>query len=167
MAESLRKGSEILYAQSKKIQKRPEQRAIMVKQLQEIIFGKKTGILEWIADGQLSLFDLANDLNLDQEIAEVVKATTIKVVRHRPAEKQLARQEFLDQPPQVEEVISLKTVTCPNCQHRMVRIGKRLVRRETRPREPKLYCANLYKGSYRCKRCNQDGNDKLVTSKHQ
>ena len=76
------------------------------KQLQEIIFGKKTEVLEQVTDGQLSLFDPVDDLNLDHKITEVVKTTTTKIVRHRPAKKQLTRQEFLDQLPQVEEVVS-------------------------------------------------------------
>ena len=165
MAESLKKENEALRAQLKKAQEQLEQQAITIKQLQEIIFGKKTEVLEQVADGQLSLFDPVYDLNLDQEITEVVKTTTTKIVRHRPAKKQLTRQEFLDQLPQVEEVVSLKTTTCPDCQHEMAHIGKRLVRREARLKEPELYCANLYKESYKCKYCSQDGNDKLVTSK--
>ena len=90
---------------------------------------------------------------MDQEITEVVKTTTTKIVRHRPAKKQLTRQEFLDQLPQVEEVVSLKTTTCPDCQHEMGHIGKRLARREARLKEPELYCANLYEESYKCKYC--------------
>lgn len=165
MAESLKKENEALRAQLKKAQEQLEQQAITIKQLQEIIFGKKTEVLEQVADGQLSLFDPVDDLNLDQEITEVVKTTTTKIVRHRPAKKQLTRQEFLDQLPQVEEVVSLKTTTCPDCQHEMAHIGKRLARREARLKEPELYCANLYEESYKCKHCSQDGNDKLVTSK--
>ncbi len=136
MAESLKKENEALRAQLKKAQEQLEQQAITIKQLQEIIFGKKTEVLEQVADGQLSLFDPVDDLNLDQEITEVVKTTTTKIVRHRPAKKQLTRQE-----------------------------GKRLARREARLKEPELYCANLYEESYKCKHCSQDGNDKLVTSK--
>ena len=116
MAESLKKENEALRAQLKKAQEQLEQQAITIKQLQEIIFGKKTEVLEQVADGQLSLFDPVDDLNLDQEITEVVKTTTTKIVRHRPAKKQLTRQEFLDQLPQIEEVVSLKTTTCPDCQ---------------------------------------------------
>lgn len=165
MAESLKKENEALRAQLKKAQEQLEQQAITIKQLQEIIFGKKTEVLEQVADGQLSLFDPVDDLNLDHKITEVVKTTTTKIVRHRPAKKQLTRQEFLDQLPQVEEVVSLKTTTCPDCQHEMAHIGKRLARREARLKEPELYCANLYEESYKCKHCSQDGNDKLVTSK--
>ncbi len=94
MAESLKKENEALRAQLKKAQEQLEQQAITIKQLQEIIFGKKTEVLEQVADGQLSLFDPVDDLNLDQEITEVVKTTTTKIVRHRPAKKQLTRQEF-------------------------------------------------------------------------
>ena len=85
MAESLKKENEALRAQLKKAQEQLEQQAITIKQLQEIIFGKKTEVLEQVADGQLSLFDPVDDLNLDQEITEVVKTTTTKIVRHRPA----------------------------------------------------------------------------------
>ncbi len=147
MAESLKKENEALRAQLKKAQEQLEQQAITIKQLQEIIFGKKTEVLEQVADGQLSLFDPVDDLNLDQEITEVVKTATTKIVRHRPAKKQLTRQEFLDQFPQIEEVVSLKTTTCPDCQHEMAHIGKRLARREARLKEPELYCANLYEES--------------------
>ena len=106
MAESLKKENEALRAQLKKAQEQLEQQAITIKQLQEIIFGKKTEVLEQVTDGQLSLFDPVDDLNLDHKITEVVKTTTTKIVRHRPAKKQLTRQEFLDQLPQVEEVVS-------------------------------------------------------------
>ena len=75
MAESLKKENEALRAQLKKAQEQLEQQAITIKQLQEIIFGKKTEVLEQVADGQLSLFDPVDDLNLDQEITEVVKET--------------------------------------------------------------------------------------------
>ena len=93
MTESLKKQNEALRAQLKKAQEQLERQAATIKQLQEIIFGKKTEVLEQVADGQLSLFDPVDDLNLDQEITEVVKTTTTKVVRHRPAKKQLTRQE--------------------------------------------------------------------------
>ena len=172
MVESLKQQNEALRAQLKKAQEQLEQQAVMIeqqaitiKQLQAKIFGKKTEVLEQVADGQLSLFDPVDDLTSDQEITEVVKTTTTKVVRHRPVKKQLTRQEFLDQLPQVEEVVPLKTTTCPDCQHKMAHIGKRLARREARLKEPELYCANLYEESYKCKHCSQDGNDKLVTSK--
>lgn len=93
MAESLKKENEALRAQLKKAQEQLEQQAITIKQLQEIIL-EKTEVLEQVADGQLSLFDPVDDLNLDQEITEAVKTTTTKIVRHRPAKKQLTRQEF-------------------------------------------------------------------------
>ena len=76
MAESLKKENEALRAQLKKAQEQLEQQAITIKQLQEIIFGKKTEVLEQVADGQLSLFDPVDDLNLDQEITEVVTSSS-------------------------------------------------------------------------------------------
>ena len=77
----------------KKAQEQLEQQAVTIKQLQEIIF-EKTEILEQVADGQLSLFDPVNDLNLNQENTEVVKTTTTKVVRHRPTKKQRNNRLF-------------------------------------------------------------------------
>src|SRR5699024_1325621 len=111
MAESLKKENEALRAQLKKAQEQLEQQAITIKQLQEIIFGKKTEVLEQVADGQLSLFDPVDDRKLDQEITEAVKTTTTKMVRHRPAKKQQNRKEILDQVTKGEEVDSLKPTT--------------------------------------------------------
>lgn len=165
MTESLQQQNEELRAQLKKAQEQIEQQAVTIKQLQAMIFGKKTEVLEQVADGQLSLFDSDNYLVSGQDTVEVVKTTSTKVVRHRKAKAQPTRQEFLDQLPQVEEVISLKTTTCPDCQREMTHIGKRLARREVRLKEPELYCANLYEESYKCNQCSKDGNDKFVTSK--
>ena len=119
---------------------------------------KKTEVLEQVADGQLSLFDPVDDLNLDQEITEVVKTTTTKIVRHRPAKKQLTRQEFFRPTSSSRGSCFFKNDhPCPDCQHEMAHIGKRLARREARLKEPELYCANLYEESYKCKHCSQDG----------
>lgn len=165
MSESLQQQNRALRAQLKKAQEQIEKQAVLIKQLQNLIFGEKTEVIEELADGQLSLFDEEQFVEPEHDVTEVAKTTVTKVVHHRKSKIKPTRAEFLNQLPQTEEIVPLNDRKCPTCQQPMKYIGKRLARREVRMKEPELYCVNYYQESCKCEHCSKDGVDKIISSR--
>ena len=116
MSKSLEEENRELRRQVKALKDQVNKLTAIIKLQQNQMFGKKTEVIESIADGQQSLF---SDQELDQlqdstvSITEVIEKKTKQVVRHRKAKQSGQRTTFLDGLPQVEEVIPLKDTNCP------------------------------------------------------
>lgn len=144
------------------------QQQMIIKALQNQLFGKKTEVFEEVVSGQQSLFNdqqLAKLEDNAQDITEVVTVKQKQVVRHRKAKRSGKRTAFLNSLPQVDQVIPLTDTKCPHCQGEMTKIGQRLARREATLKPAELYCKNFYQESYKCNHCHPDGNDLVVNSK--
>ena len=140
----------------------------IIKLQQNQMFGKKTEVIDKVVDGQQSLFsdqDLERLQDNDVSITEVIEQTPKKVVRHRKPKASGQRTAFLNNLPQVDQVIHLESKLCPDCHQEMKLIGKHLYSREPKLRPAELLCINYYQESYRCNKCYQRSGDKIVSSK--
>ena len=78
------------------------QQQMIIKALQNQLFGKKTEVFEEVVSGQQSLFNdqqLAKLEDNDQDITEVVTVKQKQVVRHRKAKRSGKRTAFLNSLP--------------------------------------------------------------------
>ena len=144
------------------------QQQLIIKALQNQIFGKKTEVFKQVVSGQQSLFSdqqLTELEDSDQETMEVITVKQKQVVRHRKAKRSGKRTALLNCLPQVDQVIPLTDTKCPYCQEEMSKIGQRLARREATLKPAELYCKNYYQESYKCNHCHPDGNDLVINSK--
>lgn len=75
------------------------QQQMIIKALQNQLFGKKTEVFEEVVSGQQSLFNdqqLAKLEDNDQDITEVVTVKQKQVVRHRKAKRSVKRTAFFE-----------------------------------------------------------------------
>ena len=167
MSKSLEEENRELRRQVKALKDQVNKLTAIIKLQQNQMFGKKTEVIESIADGQQSLF---SDQELDQlqdstvSITEVIEKKTKQVVRHRKAKSSGQRTAFLDSLPQVNKMIQLTNTSCPTCHKHMKKIGQHLYSREARLKPAELYCVNLIQESYKCPHCDNEGKDVIVSS---
>ena len=86
------------------------QQQLIIKALQNQLFGKKTEVFKQVVSGQQSLFSdqqLAELEDSDQETMEVITVKQKQVVRHRKAKRSGKRTALLNCLPQVDQVIPL------------------------------------------------------------
>ncbi|MBC6909946.1 IS66 family transposase, partial [Lactobacillus reuteri] len=101
------KENQELKARLKKALERNEELEEMVRQLQRMIFGKKTEKFETVVKGQGSLFDdeqlaalVDSDIDLTEtEVTEIEVIEKKKVVRHQERKNSQGRAAFLDSLP--------------------------------------------------------------------
>lgn len=125
------------------------QQQMIIKTLQNQLFGKKTEVFKEVVAGQQSLFSdqqLAELEDNDQDITEVVTIKQKQVVRHRKSKRSGKRTAFLNSLPQVDQVIPLTDTKCPHCQENMTKIGQRLARREATFKTGRIILQELLPG---------------------
>ena len=168
MTGSAEKRIKQLEEQLAEANKKIAQLTAIIKLQQNQMFGKKTEVIDKVAEGQQSLFNdqILNQLqDSDVSITEVIEQTPRKVVRHRKPKASGQRTTFLNNLPQINHVIHLESNLCPDCHQEMKLIGKHLYSREPKLKPAELLCVNYYQESYRCKTCHRRGGDKIVSSK--
>ncbi|MBQ7541735.1 MAG: IS66 family transposase [Clostridia bacterium] len=115
-------------------------------------FGQKSEKTEYLADGQLSLFNEAekeNDTEAEKK-PTVVKGHTRKPRRtHEELTKDLPAEEVVEELPPEER-------TCPECGSEMQPVGKEFVRDELVYVPAKLYVRKVYVQTYKCDRCEPE-----------
>ena len=115
-------------------------------------FGQKSEKTEYLADGQLSMFNEAekeNDIEAEKK-PTVVKGHTRKRRRtHEELAKDLPVEEVVEELPPEER-------TCPECGSEMQPIGKEFVRDELVYVPAKLYVRKVYVQTYKCDRCEPE-----------
>lgn len=166
------KENQELKARLKKALERNEELEEMVRQLQRMIFGKKTEKFETVVKGQGSLFDdeqlaalVDSDIDLTEtEVTEIEVIEKKKVVRHQERKNSQGRAAFLDSLPQVEELTPLEDTQCPTCQHEMNKIGKRVNSREVELIPPQLRCINHCQETYKCQECEKKTGETVIKS---
>lgn len=167
MSRDLAEENRELKQQIKTLKEQVNKLTAIIKLQQNQMFGKKTEIIESVADGQQSLF---SDDELDQlqdsdvSITEVIEKKEKQVVRHRKAKASGQRTAFLDGLPQVNKTIHLTNKDCPKCHEQMKKLGKHLYSREVQLKPAELYCVNLYQESYKCNDCEENGKDIIISS---
>lgn len=168
MTDSAEKRIKQLEEQLAEANKKIAQLTAIIKLQQNQMFGKKTEVIDKVAEGQQSLFNdqILNQLqDSDVSITEVIEQIPRKVVRHRKPKASGQRTTFLNNLPQINHVIHLESNLCPDCHQEMKLIGKHLYSREPKLKPAELLCVNYYQESYRCKTCHRRGGDKIVSSK--
>lgn len=139
----------------------------IIKLQQNQLYGKKTEVFETITKGQQSLFNeeqLSAMQGQGQSVTEVITVDRKQVVRHRKPKVSGKRAAFLDNLPQVNEVLPLADKRCPYCHKEMHKISQRLYSREATLKPAELYCRNLFQETYKCLQCHPEGKDVLVNS---
>ena len=115
-------------------------------------FGQKSEKTEYLADGQLSMFNEAekeNDTEAEKK-PTVVKGHARKKRRtHEELAKDLPVQEVVEELPAEER-------TCPECGSEMQPVGKEFVRDELVYVPAKLYVRKVYVQTYKCDQCEPE-----------
>ena len=115
-------------------------------------FGQKSEKTEYLADGQLSMFNEAekeNDTEAEKK-PTVVKGHARKKRRtHEELAKDLPVQEVVEELPAEER-------TCPECGSEMQPVGKEFVRDELVYEPAKLYVRKVYVQTYKCDQCEPE-----------
>lgn len=156
-----------LKAQLKVANEKIAQLTAIIKLQENQMFGEKTEVIEKVVDGQQSLFnddELADLQDQQVSITEVIEETKQKVVRHREPKATGRRADFLNRLRQVDRVIKLSDIDCPQCHQEMAKIGQRLYSREVQLKPAELYCLNYYQESYTCHNCDSNDHDIIISS---
>ena len=137
-------------AMLQEIQTLKEQNDYLTKKL----FGKSSEKNSWDMDGQLNLFNEAEqeqDVSLLEEEQEETKTVTFTVKKGRSADKDRyaglpVEKKYLDVP-EGERF-------CPDCESPLLEIGETFVRRELKFKPASFKVVEYYSKNYKCPKCS-------------